>query len=276
MRLDNFEKEKNWLFKEKYHGEKTDGFFADCGRLRAGEPLAYLIGSIPFLHTTIYLDSQPLIPRPETEFWVEKAIIAIKTRSSKKDVELGSSLSSNLESSTPTLKILDLCAGSGAIGVAVAGAIPLAHITFGELDPTHLPTIKKNFTENLSMNRQVLGEHYEIIESDLLTNLPGVYDFILTNPPYIDQDARTVDDSVTSHEPHLALFGGVGGMDIIKRIISDARAHLTPNGQLWIEHEPFQCQAIAELATTHGFSSTHHKDQYDTYRYSVLTPLMAQ
>ena len=68
-----------WLLKEKYAGEKSDAFFADCKRLALGEPLGYLIGHTPFLDCVIHLDSKPLIPRPETEFWTERVISDIKT-----------------------------------------------------------------------------------------------------------------------------------------------------------------------------------------------------
>ncbi len=250
-------KEIEWLLREKYHGEKSAAFFADCARLEAGEPLAYIIGYVPFLDCTIYLDSHPLIPRSETEYWVEKAIIEIQ-RAPKNP-----------------LRILDLCAGSGAIGVAVAKAIPEAHVTFAELDPAHLPTIEKNFTHNLSIDKTVLAEQYKIVASDLFTNITGRFDFILTNPPYIDQAANTVDESVATHEPHLALFGGQDGLAIIEQIITNAPDYLTTHGQLWIEHEPFQSDAIVGLAVAQGFACTTHKDQYDTARYSVLTRTVA-
>ncbi len=242
--------EINWLLQEKYHGEKSDAFFADCARLEAGEPLAYLIGSIPFLDCQITLDSHPLIPRPETEHWVEQAI-------------------ANMKAGAP--RVLDLCAGSGAIGVAVAKGIPEAQVTFAEIDPAHLPTIKKNLQANLSN----IGR-YEVVQSDLFKNVTGTFDFILTNPPYIDKTAGTVDASVVAHEPALALFGGAAGLDIIARIVAEARSYLNDGGQLWIEHEPFQCDAIADLATEHHFAVMHYHDQYDTYRYSIMKPLVAE
>src|SRR5512138_3415194 len=96
-------REEEWLLKEKWNGEKSEGFFADCQRLRDGEPLAYVIGHTPFLNTIIYLDSKPLIPRVETEFWVEKAIMEIQ------DFSRGQTLG--------TVQVLDVCAGSGCIGV---------------------------------------------------------------------------------------------------------------------------------------------------------------
>ncbi len=249
--------EIEWLLHEKYQGVKSDVFHADCARLAAGEPLAYLIGHVPFLDCTINLNSHPLIPRVETEFWVEQAIATII------------SSAANLRGRTPL--ILDLCAGSGAIGIAVAKVIPGASVTFAEIDPAHLPTIEKNVELNLPINGNTL-----VIESDLFSQIPAgqTFDYILTNPPYIDAAANTVAVDVATHEPHLALFGGALGMDIIARIIADAPNYLTPTGQLWIEHEPAQVAAIATLATEHSFVCVTHEDQYGVARFSVLT--MAQ
>ena len=171
------------------------------------------------------------------------------------------------------LQILDLCAGSGAIGVAVAKALPDAKITFAELDPIHLSTITKNISENTVIYD---SGNYHVIESDLFEKLDKnqKYDFILTNPPYIDKEANTVDASVTAHEPHVALFGGAAGMEIIARIILEAPTSLTATGQLWIEHEPAQVDAITALAEKSGFTIVTHPDQYGTPRFSVLS--MAQ
>ncbi len=258
-----------WLLKEKYHGQKNEGFWADCERLAAGEPLAYVIGHVPFLDCTIYLDSKPLIPRPETEFWVEQAILSMRERVAQGSPRQG------LGEPWAGVRVLDLCAGSGAIGVAVAKAIPETHVTFAELDATHLSTIEKNLTKNLIVYDKT---QYTLVESDLFNQLPAdtQYDFILTNPPYIDKVAETVDKNVEAYEPHLALFGGQDGMEVITQIIAGARAKLAPRGQLWIEHEPFQVAAIAELASKYGFSVDTHPDQYATARYSVLTNLVTQ
>ena len=74
-------RDEEWLLNEKYQGERTDEFFADCERLKSGEPLAYIIGHVPFLDATIHLDSKPLIPRTETEYWVKAVIIDITSKS---------------------------------------------------------------------------------------------------------------------------------------------------------------------------------------------------
>jgi release factor glutamine methyltransferase len=254
--------EIDWLLQEKYQGVKSADFEADCARLATGVPLGYLIGHVPFLDCTIHLDSHPLIPRVETEYWVEKAIAVIKQPTP---------VTPNLRGRTPT--ILDLCAGSGAIGVAVARELPDALVTFSELDPSHLSTIKKNLTYNLPNQTSATDGRYEIIASDLFAQVRAgqTFDFILSNPPYIDTAAHTVALSVTNHEPHLALFCGLAGMEIITRIITQLSTCLNPEGQLWLEHEPTQAVAIATLATVHGLTCLTHPDQYGTPRFSVLS-----
>ncbi|MFT5849424.1 MAG: release factor glutamine methyltransferase [Patiriisocius sp.] len=267
--------EEQWLLTEKYRGVESEAFHADLVLLNSGTPLGYLIGTIPFLNCVIHLDSQPLIPRTETEFWTEKAIEAIQKNELKQSY------------------VLDLCAGSGAIGVAVAKSIPGAHVTFSEIDSAHLPTIQKNIDSNLqtaTSSRSVLEQQSDtekrisVVQSDLFAALPksadcsstdlerleGGYDFILTNPPYIDPALDRTETSVKMHEPHLALYGGTDGMECIVRIIAETRTHLSSNGQLWIEHEPEQSEAIAILGKEAGFTTTTHKDQYGIERYTVL------
>lgn len=246
--------EIEWLLKEKYGGEKSVAFFADAKRLALGEPLAYIIGWVPFLDCKIWLDSRPLIPRPETENWTEEAILTMNG---------GATLS--LGFGTRSLKILDLCAGSGCIGTAVAKAVPNTHVDFSEIDEHHVPTILKTLEEN-----GISKERYNVIHTDLFKDFPGTYDFILSNPPYIDETMDRVEPAVKDHEPYVALFGGKDGLEIIEKMIRQAPTHLNPGGQLWIEHEPEQSNAIQTLGTEHGFSVTTHKDQYDTERYSIL------
>ncbi len=246
--------EMQWLLKEKYHGEKTAAFFDDCRKLALGEPLAYLIGHTPFLSTTIHLDSRPLVPRPETEYWVERAIASMQTQQTEQ-----------LITGTHAVSVLDLCAGSGCIGVAVAAALPTAHVTFSEIDVRHLATIQKNCAYN-----HIPPERTTFHHTSLFDNISNRFDFILSNPPYIDSTLNRVDPSVRDFEPHLALFGGAHGLEVIAAIIEAAPAHLTPTGQLWLEHEPEQVNAITDLAVASGFSITTENDQYGVPRYSIL------
>jgi len=243
-----------WLKKEKYAGVDTTEFQTDVKHLESGEPLAYIIGNIPFLNTTIYLDSCPLIPRSETEYWVEQAIKAIEEK---------------IKINTQIIKILDLCAGSGCVGVAVAKNLNQTTIDFIELESSHLSTIMKNCEQN-----DIGRERVHIMTGDLLNlaqTIPDLkYDFILSNPPYIDKELGRTEESVTNFEPALALYGGKAGLDLISAIIEQAPRYLTENGQLWLEHEPEQVEAIVALSTKNGFTPLSHRDQFGRSRFSQL------
>lgn len=240
--------DEKWLLNEKYGGAESEAFRADVKRLACGEPLGYVIGYVPFFGCKIYLDSHPLIPRVETEFWVEKAIDAIKGAAPKAP------------------RVLDLCAGSGAIGVAVVRHVPQAQVTFAEIEKRHLPTIGKNLNENA-----ILCTNYKVFQSDLFSNISGEFDFILCNPPYIDATLNRTEYVVEKYEPHEALYGGRGGLELIEQIIiAAAPAHLAPQSQLWLEHEPEQSAKVKKLGEQNDFEVTTYKDQYGVERYSIL------
>lgn len=237
--------EELWLLDEKYGGERTDAFLSDCVRLKMGEPLAYVIGHIPFRSALIHLDSRPLIPRTESEYWIGEIIDTMKYASRP-------------------LRVLDLCAGSGALGIAVLTEVPEAQVDFAEIDEKHHATILKNIHANIR------GAAARIFGGDLFEQIPHTYDYIITNPPYIDPVLDRTQQSVKEFEPSLALYGGTKGMEIIERIIKEAPAHLTPQGTLVIEHEPEQSVRIRELAVENGFTAITNTDQYDTERYTIL------
>lgn len=241
--------EAAWLLKEKYDGMESPEYFTDLKRLEAGEPLAYVLGFVPFLGTTIYLDSKPLIPRPETEYWVSEALKVIKERVSGE------------------LRLLDLCAGSGAIGIALLRHLPDAEVDFAEIDRAHHMTILKN----LAVNR-INQKRAHVFGGNLFERITETYDFILTNPPYIDPAlADRVAQSVTEHEPGVALWGGEQGLAIIGDIIRDAKAHLNPGGIIFIEHEPEQEDAIHDSARLHKYRAFETiLDQYGVARLTAL------
>jgi len=241
-------RDERWILDEKYNGLETQDFINDCERLKTGEPLAYIIGSIPFLNTTIHLSSRPLIPRPETEFWVEKAIADIAA------------------SKIPQPKVLDLCAGSGCIGVAVLKALPRATVDFVELDSSHQQTIVQNCEENSIPNNR-----YTVRLGNLFASVAEEkYDYILSNPPYLEVQSNMVADSVKDFEPHLALYGGTAGLELIYDIQSGAPTHLKSHGVLYIEHDPQQKDAMCAHATKRGFNAVTHVDQYNVARYTTL------
>lgn len=235
-------KDEKWLLEEKYAGIESDAYDADLARLRAGEPLAYVIGSIPFLGLAIRLDSHPLIPRPETEYWTE--LFA--------------------KSLTPGSRVLDLCAGSGAIGAAVLKLVPGARVSFGEIDVAHEGTIRRNIRDNgLDESRT------DIRIGDLFAPFAGEsFDAIAANPPYIPE-GRALDASVTRFEPGLALFSGADGLDLIRRIAREARAYLAPRGTLWMEVDSDYADEAASLLAARGFSTRIIPDQYGAPRAVV-------
>ncbi len=248
--------EAEWLLRDKYNGILEPQFEADFNndllRLQNGEPLAYVIGWVPFLGAKIYLDSLPLIPRSETEFWVANAIDEIN----KKIKE------SNLENP----KILDLCAGSGCIGVAILKNIAGSQVDFVEIDTKHHETIQKNIIENVNENSVDINRA-KIFGGNLFENVNQKYDFILTNPPYINPDKiKDVQKSVLDNEPHIALFGGDDGMQIVREILKTVPKFLSENGVLYIEHEPEQANEIQNILP--GIEPM--PDQFGVIRYSIF------
>jgi release factor glutamine methyltransferase len=246
-----------WLLNEKYNGIESSEFHADVKRLKSGVPLAYLIGWQPFCGAKIFLDSHPLIPRPETEYWITLAIDEIKKKHHP--------------------HVLDLCAGSGCVGIAVLKEIPDSTVDFVEIDESHHVTILKNVQENgIDENRaRILGGSLFEKIPHYLNDLRGAsagmttqqYDFILTNPPYIDPNlSDRVQDSVITHEPEIALFGGNTGMELIRTILAQFRQFLKSGGVLYIEHEPEQANEIQRLLP--GIIS--EKDQFGVVRFSVF------
>lgn len=244
------EKEQEWLLSEKYQGEKTSGFFADCARLKHGEPLAYLIGYVPFLNTTIHLDSHPLIPRVETEHWVHEAI--------KKILRYA-------EMTKKEPHVLDLCAGSGCIGIAVLKHIKNSKVDFAEINSRHHDVIRKNLKENALLDRET-----GVLGGDLYENIRDSYDFILSNPPYIDAKLNRTQKSVSSFEPPEALYGGAGGLTHISRILKEATQYLTEKGMLYLEHEPEQEAHIRSMAAHNAMRARFFPDQFGIIRYTRL------
>lgn len=236
------EQEIAWLLADKYGGIPTEGFEADIAKLKTGVLLAYVISWTPFLHTKIWLDSHPLIPRSETEYWVEQAISEIKNITNP--------------------KVLDLCAGSGCIGVTVLKHVPNAQVDFAEIDEAHHTTIRKNILENgIDVNRT------KILGGNLFENVTEKYDVILSNPPYIDPKlSERIGESVLEHEPEIALFGGTNGMEMIEAIIHEAPKYLNPGGIVYIEHEPEQSEKIKLLTP----NAETFKDQFGVERFTKI------
>lgn len=184
-------------------------------------PLQYLLGWVPFGNVKILVEPPVLIPRPETEEWCYALIEKLKR--------------ARIES----LRILELCCGSGCIAIALAKAFPKASITAVDIAEHALALSKKNATLNDIHT-------IEWIHSDLFSALSPEhqFDLIVSNPPYIsNEEWLTLDTSVRDWEDKTALVAADNGLEIIERIITYAPAYLQPSdtltqqleGQVWIE-----------------------------------------
>ena len=198
-------------------------------------PEEYKRGFKNFLGIKIDLSKRPLIPRPETEYWVQWFI--------KQDHK-------------EKMKCLDLFSGSGCVGVAVLKNIQGSICHFGEIDDAFLEQIKINCSD-IDSNR------YKIIKTDIFSNIDEKYDYILANPPYVAKSRiDEVGSDVINYEPHIALFSGNDGMDIINNFIDNVKDYLNEGGYAIMEFDPQQKDKIKE--------GEFHKDQFGEYRFVVI------
>ena len=249
----NCQQEIDWLIKEKYPGfsfeEKlTNEMKRDIARIKKGEPIAYVIGDSRFLNCRIDLSLKPSIPRPETEFWAEKAIAKIKKTKSRK------------------IYCLDIFSGSGCIGIAVLKHLNNAQVDFAEKDKKLLKQIEISAKlNNLDPKR------YRTIRSDIFKNITGSYDYIFANPPYVATSRRNkVQKSVIRFEPARALFGGRDGLLYIRKFLREAQNHLANSGKIYLEFDSPQKTAVGKILRKLGYRHCEFlKDQYGKWRYLI-------
>lgn len=241
-------KEHKWILEEKYNGIQTKEFKKDIERLEKGEPVAYIIGNKTFLNCVIDLSKKPLIPREETEFWVEKEINKIdKTRK---------------------IKCLDLFSGSGCIGIAILKHIKNSSVDFGEIDSKFIEQIEYNLNLN-----NIDESRTKVIKSDVFENIKDKYDYIFANPPYISiNKLESVQKSVIDFEPKKALFANDDGLFFIKKLIDEGFDFLNTEGEMFIEFDSWQKPFIEKLLKSSKFIKNDFiKDQYEKWRILRVT-----
>lgn len=216
--------------------------FRDWVRQAAdGKPVAYLIGTREFFSLEFEVTPDVLIPRPETETLVERAIEAARA------APLG-------ESATA---VLDLCTGSGCIAISLAKHLPQARLVATDISTAALEVARRN------ADRHGVGERIAFYAGDLYDAIPdaALFDIITCNPPYVSTtDTESLDANVRAHEPHVALFGGSDGLEVIRRVIDGAAERLSQGGMLFTEVAYNQAAAVRAL-----FAEAHW-DQIETYR----------
>jgi release factor glutamine methyltransferase len=210
--------------------------------MNTDEPEAYIIGWQPFVGLKIHLDSKPLIPRAETEWWTDQIL-------------------NNVVHQKFYMKFLDLCAGSGAIGCAALSRLPNTQVYFGEIDEKHKATILKNIRENNLDESRI-----HICIGDLFEPFGDMtFDIIAVNPPYIPA-GRKLPRSVAEYEPAIALYAGNDGLDVTRRIAAELPKRLAANGEAWIECDSPNIEAALALFTAQGLSAEIRTDQYGNPR----------
>ena len=197
----------------------------------AGEPVAYLIGEWEFYGLPLDISKAVLIPRPDTEVLATRAIEAAQGYDEP--------------------RVLDLCAGSGCIGLAVAAKAPKARVLLGELDEEAIKVCRQNIRRN-DLSARVSAVRIDAREKP--SRQLGEFDVIVSNPPYIPTaDIDTLDISVRGHEPRLALDGGADGLDFYRAICGKWRDALRPYGKLLFEVGVGQADAVLRLMRSNGF-----------------------
>ena len=203
--------------------ELFDGFLK---RRMQHEPCQYIIGHTEFYGLSFLVNEHVLIPRQDTELLVEEA----------------------LKTTAEDSRVLDLCTGSGAVAVAIKHSRPDAAVTALDISKDALETAKKNAEQN--------GCEIEFLLSDLFEELGAErkFDVIVSNPPYISEtEYETLMPEVKDHEPSLALLAGEEGLDIYRRLITEAPRYLTKGGALLVEIGCSQAEAVSGLFKENGF-----------------------
>jgi len=216
--------------------EATDRYEAYVTRRRLGEPVAYLLGEKEFWSLPLAVGPGVLIPRPETELLVERAL-------------------AHLPQDRPCT-VLDLATGSGAVALAIAQERPLARVVATDCATVAVVTARANAARlGLADRVQVLaGEWYSPVAAQ-------AFDLVVSNPPYIAADDPRVEPAVRQFEPREALFAGPTGLEALQQIVAGAPGHLVAGGWLVLEHGDTQGEAVRALLANAGFVEIRtHRD----------------
>ncbi len=198
-----------------------------------GVPIAYLLGWKEFYSRHFWVRPGVLVPRPETELLVEQTLALLN------------------HSPGPT-QTLDLCCGTGCIGITLVLETLTGSVVCSDIDPEALSQAREN------ARFYGVQDRLSLIESDLFENLSGLkFDLIVSNPPYIGTEFGPPPEPwVEEHEPHHALFSGPDGGNHLKQIVERAPEHLIEGGSLIVECAPFQAEKVEAWLEARGFTQT--------------------
>lgn len=195
--------------KEIEEKEKTRYYLALIEIIQ-GMPIQYITNKQEFMNLEFYVDENVLIPRPDTEILVEEVINIAKQEKEN-------------------IQILDICTGSGAIGISIKKNIKNAHITMSDISNKALDIAKLNSTKHIKSNQ------IEFVQSNMFENITKKYDIIVSNPPYIKNNLIQTLSANVQKEPFIALAGGEDGLDFYKILADEAYKFLNNEGYLCME-----------------------------------------
>ena len=222
-------------------------------RLMQGEPIAYVLGQWDFYGMTLEVTPAVLIPRDDSCAVTELAI--------KKSIFLDTSP-----------RILDLCTGSGCIGLAIAHRVKDARITLGDISDDAMAVAKRN------IKNQKLSGRVSCMKVDAMAAPPaflGKFDLIVSNPPYITaKEMEQLDRSVKDYEPSLALYGGEDGLDFYRSIACNFASALKPGGYLCFEFGMGQGDAVCRILEENGYTILERTRDYNERERAVLAQRM--
>ena len=223
---------------EQLSKEKENLYFTLIDKhIKEDAPLSHLVGFEYFYDRKFKVTSDVLSPRMETEELIYKVIEYVK------------------KSEKNNLKILDLCTGSGVIAITLKKELEdyPVEIIASDVSVAALNIAKENADTNKA--------EVSFIQSDIFENIKDKFDIIVSNPPYIDyKDRTTMQDNVLNYDPHLALFAEEEGMYFYRRIIEEAKEHLTQDGVIFFEIGYDQREKIIELSRLNNYNAKVYKD----------------
>jgi release factor glutamine methyltransferase len=241
------ERSRLWLVRE-FTDDQLVAYRKLIDRRAARVPLQYLLGTAPMGPIEVEVGPGVFIPRPETELLYEWAVAQVRTLRAP--------------------VVVDLCTGTAALALAIAHTRPDAEVHAVELDPRALRWAQRNAERRAAAGDTPVTLHSgDVTAPGVLAEQSGEVDLVVANPPYIPADAGLAPE-VARHDPHLALFSGPDGLDVIRGMIPTVARLLKPGAAVGIEHDDSHGDAVASLLSAHGFTEVvAHDDLAGKPRY---------
>lgn len=218
-------------------------YFELIDRRSSGEPVQYIMGSQEFMGLEFIVNENVLIPRQDTETLVEDALEIINT---------GTLRGEDMDVKRKEWDILDLCTGSGAIGVSLARIANKVNVTCSDISEGAIKVAKENAQKH-GVAKSVKFEQGDLFKPFSKHFRKQKFDMIISNPPYIKSSViPTLQKEVCEHEPISALDGGESGLDFYERIVSGVGSHLRKSGVLLLEIGHDQGEAVSGLLSRNG------------------------